>query len=47
MNGFAKAGITGALDGYVDEQEGEQNPGEDETDSEEYENNVTDLTGKE
>ena len=45
-NGFAKAGIAGALDGQVDEQEGEQNAGEDETDRKEYENDVMDLTGE-
>lgn len=46
VNGFFKAGITGALDGHVDEQEGEQNAGEDETDREEYESDVIDLTGE-
>ena len=44
VNGFVNAGITGALDGHADEEEGEQNAGEDETDSEEYESDVMDLT---
>ena len=46
VNGFAKASIAGALDGHADEQEGEQNAGEDETDREEYESDVMDLTGE-
>ena len=44
VNGVVKAGIAGALDGHADEQEGKQNAREDETDSEEYESDVMDLT---
>ena len=44
VNGFVMAGIAGALDGHADEQEGEKNAREDETDSEEYESDVMDLT---
>ena len=46
VNGFVKAGIAGALDGHVNEQEEEQNAGEDETHSKEYESDVVDLTGE-
>ena len=44
VNGFVKASIAGALDGHADEQEGEQNTREDETDREENESDVMDLT---
>ena len=41
VNDFVKAGIAG---GHANEQEGEQNAGEDENDSEEYESDVMNLT---
>lgn len=50
VNGFVKAGIAGAVDGHVDEQEGEQSDGRGETDSEVYESDgdcdLMDLTSE-